>query len=184
MYKLLFLNVFLLLLCAGCVSRPPLPETPETFVLRGKVAVTEQGEHFSANLLWHQRGEGFEMDLWGPLGQGRMKIVKEAGQVRLETGEGVLLSGEPDRVMREQLGWSLPLDVLPSWVQGVPLPGTAAESLVRDASGRLASFVQLGWSVTLERYQAVGTDARELPTRITASRTDARVRLVVSEWRL
>ena len=183
-YKLLFLNVFLILLCAGCVSTPQLPEAPETFVLRGKVAVSEAGEHFTANLLWHQRGEGFEMDLWGPLGQGRVRVVKENGELRITTDRGVVLAGEPDRVMRQELGWSLPLDVLPAWVQGTPLAELPAEAQVRDEAGRFVSFSQLGWAVALDRYQSVGERFRELPTRITASRPDARVRLVVSDWRL
>lgn len=173
-----------MLLCAGCVSRPPLPEVPEVFVLRGKVAITEAGEHFTANLLWHQRGEGFEMDLWGPLGQGRVHIVREAGEVRLTNDQGTLLAGEPDQVMREALGWSLPLDVLPAWVQGAPLPDVPAEGEVRDAAGQLVSFSQLGWSVALDRYETVAPGTSALPTRITAVRGDARVRLVVSEWRL
>lgn len=182
-YKLLFLNVFLVLVCAGCVSRPALPGKPEVFVLRGKVAVTEAGEHFTANLLWHQRGEGFEMDLWGPLGQGRVRIVREAGELRLTNEQGVLVAGEPDRVMREQLGWSLPLDVLPAWVQGAPVADLPAEAEVRDETGRFLSFSQLGWSVALERYETAAAGTRSLPTRITATRPDARVRLVVSEWR-
>ncbi len=153
-------------------------------MLRGKVAVTESGGHFTANLLWHQRGEGFEMDLWGPLGQGRMRIIREAGEVRLTNADGVLMAGDPDRVMREQLGWSLPLDVLPAWVQGAPLAGVPVQAEMRDEAGRFVSFSQLGWSVALERYQTVAEGNRALPTRITASRADARVRLVVSEWRL
>jgi outer membrane lipoprotein LolB len=183
-YKLLFLNVFLALFCAGCVARPTIPEAPEVFVLRGKVAITEAGEHFTANLLWHQRGKGFEMDLWGPLGQGRVHIVQEAGEVRITNEQGVLMAGEPNRVMRDQLGWSLPLDVLPAWVQGAPLSDVPAEAEVRDEAGRLVSFTQLGWAVALERYQTVSAGNRVLPTRITAIRSDARVRLVVSEWRL
>ncbi|MGE0624590.1 MAG: lipoprotein insertase outer membrane protein LolB [Pseudomonadales bacterium] len=166
------------------MTRPPLPAAPEVFVLRGKVAVTEAGEHFTANLLWHQRGAGFEMDLWGPLGQGRVRIVRERDEVRIANDQGVVMAGEPDRVMREQLGWSLPLDVLPAWVQGAPLSGVPAEALVRDEEGRFVSFTQLGWSVALERYESLAAGARALPTRITAIRADARVRLVVSEWRL
>lgn len=211
MYNLLFLKVFLTvflrrsqvqpgrlglapalfcLFASGCAGLPGPPETPETFVLTGKVGVRQADESFSANLLWHQIGEGFEIDLWGPLGQGRVKLVKKDGEISLESDRGVLARGEPEAVMQAHLGWSLPLAVLPAWVQGGPLAGVAATGLEEDAEGRVSGFEQLGWQVALERYQRVpigvdeGAGSRDLPRRITATRDDARVRLVVSEWRL
>ena len=185
-----WLAAFLCLAVAGCTGLPRPPETPETFVLTGKVGVREADESFSANLLWHQMGEAFEIDLWGPLGQGRVKLVKKDGEIRLESDKGVLAQGEPEAVMRAHLGWSLPLAVLPAWVQGGPVDEMPVSGLTRDEAGRVLGFEQLGWQVALERYQSVGTDAapggpeRELPRRITATRDDARVRLVISEWRL
>ncbi len=178
------------LLIAGCAGVPSLPEAPETFVLTGKVGVREANESFSANLLWHQMGDAFEIDLWGPLGQGRVKLVKKDGEIRLESDKGVLAQGEPEAVMRAHLGWSLPLEVLPAWVQGGPVTGIPSSGLTRDEAGRVLSFEQLDWNVLLERYQSVPESleteapARQLPGRVTATRNDARVRLVISEWRL
>ena len=176
---------FLALFVAGCVTLPELPDAPETFVLSGKVGVREARESFSANLLWHQKGEAFEIDLWGPLGQGRTKLVKKNGEIQLLTDKGVLAEGQADRVMHEHLGWSLPMDVLPAWVQGEPFASAPVADLARDEAGRVTGFSQLGWAVVLERYQPVeeGLGFRDLPTRITASREEARVRLVISEWR-
>ena len=63
-------------------------------------------------------------------------------------------------------------------------------ALTQDEDGRVSGFEQLGWSVQLERYQAVPAAAdgagaeRQLPRRVTATRDDSRVRLVISEWRL
>ena len=179
-----------LLLIAGCAGLPSQPETPETFVLAGNVGVREADESFSANLLWHQMGEAFEIDLWGPLGQGRVKLVKKDGEISLESEKGVIAQGEPEAVMRSHLGWSLPLEVLPAWVQGGPLPTIPVSGLTEDEAGRVSGFEQLGWKVQLERYQEVPAAAdgagaeRQLPRRVTATREDARVRLVISEWRL
>ncbi len=183
-YNSLFLNVFLILLVAGCATRPVPPQSPETFALRGKVAVREGEVRFGANLLWHQRGQDFEMDLWGPLGQGRVNLVKEGERIRLRTGDGQVTEGPADTLMRARLGWSLPLDTLPAWVRGEPLAGVPAEALARDAQGRITGFRQLGWDVALGGYRRVAQGVRDLPTRITATREAARIRLVVSGWRL
>ena len=183
-------HVLLCLVLAGCAGLPGPPEQPETFVLSGKVGVREADGSFSANLLWHQIGDGFEIDLWGPLGQGRVKLVKKDGEITLESDRGVLAQGEAETVMQTHLGWSLPLAVLPAWVQGGPLVDLPVTGLEEDAEGRVTGFQQLGWSVVLERYLGVpygvgeGAGQRQLPRRITATRDDARVRLVVSEWRL
>ena len=185
--KLLFLKGFFLLLSAGCASVPEVPSAPERFALKGKVAVREGNEHFTANLLWHQRSDGFEIDLWGPLGQGRMQIVKKEAQIQIRDGRGELLTaGDPERVMRQQLGWALPLEVLPAWVQGRLLAEVGAEALTEDEAGRLQSFRQLDWQVRLERYQTVSGTAgsRDLPTRVTAENERTRLRLVVSEWEI
>ena len=180
------LAVGAILLIGGCAGVPGMPETPETFVLSGKVGVREARESFSANLLWHQKGEAFDIDLWGPLGQGRVKLVKKGDGIELRSDQGVLAEGDADTVMRAHLGWSLPVDVLPAWVQGTPFMGAPVAEVARDPEGRLTGFTQLGWAVALERYLTVpdGARHRDLPTRITATREDARVRLVVSEWRL
>ena len=63
LYKHLFLKGFFLLVLAGCAAVPRLPESPATFALKGKVAVQEAGENFTANLLWQQDGDGFQIDL-------------------------------------------------------------------------------------------------------------------------
>ncbi|MEM8767292.1 MAG: lipoprotein insertase outer membrane protein LolB [Pseudomonadota bacterium] len=155
-------------------------------MLTGKVGIREGTESFSANLLWRQQAEGFRMDLWGPLGQGRVEIVNKGSQIQLRNGQGLITEGDPDQVMREQLGWTLPLTVLPSWVQGQPLADVQVSAARLDEAGRLAAFEQLGWSVALDRYEAVTGAAgeRQLPTRITATRAETRVRVVVADWQL
>jgi outer membrane lipoprotein LolB len=190
-YKPLFLNVFLIfpliLLVAGCVSMPPAPTVPEDFSLKGKVAVRDGEAQFSANILWQQRGNGFEIDLWGPLGQGRVQLVKQGEQVILKDGRGeVLTEGDAESVMSRHLGWSLPIDVLPAWIQGRPLAAVGSEDLTYGEDGELLAFRQLDWQVRLDRYrqlQGVG-GIRNLPGRVTAEKQAARVRLVITEWRI
>lgn len=190
-YKPLFLNVFLIVsliqLVAGCVSMPPAPTVPDDFSLKGKVAVRDGDEQFSANILWQQRGDGFEIDLWGPLGQGRVQLVKLGGRVILKDGQGeVLTAGDAETVMLRHLGWSLPIDVLPAWIQGRPLAAVGSEGLSYGDDGELLSFRQLDWQVQLDRYrqlEGVG-GIRNLPGRVTAEKEAARVRLVITEWRI
>lgn len=193
---------------SGCTTLPREGPAEGGFHMRGKMGIVQGEESFSARFLWRQEGEHFTIDLWGPLGQGRMQLSGNRRRLELREGDGTLISrGTPETVMRRHLGWSLPLSVLPQWVRGRPAREVPAEALVRDEAGRVSGFRQLGWQVDLARYRQVegeppaGVEADDeasggeaddgasgsavfLPHRVTARRDAYRVRLAISQWRI
>ncbi len=193
--KRLVFQGLLLSLLAACAAVPSREPTEGGFLMRGKLGVAYPADSFSARFLWQQRRDGFAIDLWGPLGQGRVQLVGDARALELRQGDGTLVDrGPAEQVMLRHLGWSLPLSVLPQWARGRPAGSHPVSARQRDEAGRLAAFEQLGWSVELDRYQAVAanppaagaqvpdTAGTFLPHRITATRGDYRVRLAVSGW--
>lgn len=183
--KFLFLNVFWLLLQAGCATSPVL--TAGEFELRGKVSVAEDDTRFSARFIWQQSGGGFDLELWGPLGQGRVRLLGDRQRLAIVDAKGQTVSqGSPDAVMREHLGWTLPIDALSHWALGTPTPELPLAAQQHDTAGRLIAFEQLGWSIACDRHRTVasGAQPRWLPARVTAERPGYRVRMVVSHWRL
>lgn len=197
----LVLQGLLLTLVAGCATWHTPAPAAGGFVSRGKLGVVAGEESFSARYLWQQDGAAFVIDLWGPLGQGRVQLAGDGVLLELRQGDGTVVDrGPPGRVMERHLGWSLPLSVLPEWVRGNPAPGKRVSHREFDDRGRLAAFRQLGWTVELERYRPVeetagppvpvadGADGQPaavaLPHRITAYRDDYRVRLAVSTWQI
>jgi outer membrane lipoprotein LolB len=181
-----FFPAILLFGLAGCVAVPRPEVAPGEFLLRGKLGVVQDDESFSARFLWHQQDDSFAMDVWGPLGQGRVRLEGTAGRLTLLDGDGSVLSeGPAEAVMAAQLGWSLPLSVLPEWVRGRPAPGHRASRRDYDDAGRLVAFDQLRWRVELDRFApADAAGGPLLPFRVTATRDAYRVRLAVSEWRI
>jgi outer membrane lipoprotein LolB len=178
-------NALLLLICTGCASVAIPPAGPDGFVLRGKLAVVEEGRSVSARFLWRQTGDSFAIDLWGPLGQGQMRLEGDARELVLrDAGGNVLTRGAHEEVMRAQLGWSLPLAVLPDWVRGRPHPGLPSTNRATDAEGHVASFSQLDWTVVLGRWRPTENSSagRDMPHRISAQRGIYRVRLAISDW--
>lgn len=181
---------------AGCTGLPRTGPAEGGFHLRGKMGVVQGEESFSARFLWQQEGRRFTIDLWGPLGQGRLRLVGDRRRLELREGDGTLISrGTPEEVMLRHLGWTLPLSVLPQWVRGRTAAGLPAGDLVRDEAGHLEGFAQVGWQVDLERYREVKPEASSdsasapenpvfLPHRVTARRDAYRVRLAISEWRI
>ncbi len=179
--KLLFLNaIFVALwLLAGCVSIPPMSPATD-FSIKGTIGVTEGGDSWSARFVWRQSGERFEIDLWGPLGQGHSRLRGTPDRLEITDAEGnVRTSGSPEALMFAELGWSLPLSLLLDWLQGRPSPEAPVVDAIRDPSGRLTDFRQLGWQVRFDHAgkASVGT----LPRRITANKPGYRVRVVISD---
>ncbi|MGA0840825.1 MAG: outer membrane lipoprotein LolB [Pseudomonadales bacterium] len=176
-----------IMLCStvvACASRP-VPPPAGGFELSGKLSVAEGQRSLTARFRWRQVGHDFAIELWGPLGQGRLRLEGDDKEVRVIDASGaVLASGSHDAVMKRELGFTLPLAVLPDWVQGQPHSGLPVTAAVRDPTGHLEQFHQLDWVVNLDNWRGDQAANQARPGRITASRGAYRVRLAVSEWHL
>ena len=167
-----------LLVVAGC-AQIPVESGPVDFQVKGKVGVVEGERSYAARFVWRQTGDRYDIVLWGPLGQGSTRLRGGPDRIEVTGGkDGPSLSGDPGQVMRQRLGWSLPLEVLPWWISGRPAPDGPVESSRRDGEGRLTAFRQLGWQVNYDRFDA-GEDPAG-PGRITAERPGYRIRVTIS----
>lgn len=79
-----------------------------------------------------------------------------------------------------RLGFDPPLASLRYWILGVPDPASPADETLDPAQQRLKSLAQGGWHIDYAGYVAVGSEW--LPARLTLSRADVRVKLLVDDW--
>lgn len=184
----------LMLVLTGCAAVPRAPEPIDasqrkaellalaSWRMTGSVAVSVNGEGASARLAWRQAGEKSELSLSGPLGVGALRAVFDPGDLSLEDGRGNSLHGDEARaLLSDRLGTEIPLAALRYWVLGLPEPGTPAQESI-GPDGRPTRIEQAGWLVAIDRY---ATDvAGGLPTRLSASKDGARIKLAVSHWDL
>lgn len=183
-----------LLLAGGCASLPPAGDAGswpgrraelqalQTWTLDGRVAVATAAEGFSGGLAWRQEGEQAEIDLRGPLGAAALSIRLDGLSMTVTDGSGASIAGEAaHEYVASEIGAPLPVAELRYWLVGVPAPGLPHQETI-GADGRLARLEQAGWQLCYARYEAVGNLA--LPARIDIESKTARLRLVVSSWRL
>ena len=170
------------LLLPSCAMPTRSPLADADFRVRGKVGVRDGDKGFSATFDWRQTGERYDIALRGPLGQGAVRLLGDGRAIAVTTAKGVVLQGEnPDAVLANALGWSLPVAALRYWVRGRYDPAAQATQRTYGADGNLAAFRQHGWTVRLSRWQTlVGGTA---PGKIVADRSDVRVALVCRQWR-
>jgi outer membrane lipoprotein LolB len=161
----------------------PEPEFVEVggFAVKGKLAVRLPNDGFSSSFLWQHAPGHDEIDLWGPLGQGRSRMVGDGRGVTVYTAKGeVYRARSPEAGMQRWLGFSLPFSALTHWVRGEAAPGYPTAAHVTAADGELLVLEQLSWRLEYSRYgDAAG---RRLPGKIVATRNDVKVTLLPAEW--
>lgn len=121
------------------------------------------------------------MRIIAPFGQGTYELKGGHGKVTLLTEKNELLEAtDPDALMTENLGWSVPVLGLQYWVLGVPDPDSSIARRNIDAAGRLTALEQEGWKIIFSQYRTVGI--YELPGKISMENPHIRVRLVIQDW--
>lgn len=184
----------LLALPAGCalqrgVELPPLEgwQTRQQVLggwrswdFAGRIAVRDGEEGFNGRLEWRQRGRRFDVRISGPFGAGAVEIDGDPQRITVTDGDGAVTElSDAERDLRRRYGWAIPLASLRYWALGLPDPATPAVTRCGDA-GRLAALRQGGWKVTIDAYgEAAG---QPMPHRMTATRHDTRVRIVIDRW--
>ena len=99
----------------GCqtVPAPPQAGAPVVQLVVGKLAGRLDGEGFTASFRWQRlAGGGHNIELWGPLGQGRTQLVGDQQHLEIRQG-GEVVAQEQDGEGRlqgfTQLGWQVAL---------------------------------------------------------------------------
>lgn len=105
------------------------------------------------------------LDLSTPLGSVLAQARWSQTRVVLATPRGETDFADLDALTREVLGESLPVAALFDWLRGRPWTGAPSTPI---AAGSGAGFEQLGWSVSLARFdEALVSARRDSPPPVT-----------------
>ena len=159
----------------ACVAPPVLPEAGMEFRVAGRVGLVAERRAVSANFVWRQYVDGVEIELWGPLGQGRTRVVADGASLTVYAADGTRLEdADAEALLRREFGLAAPLDLLSHWIRGRPAPEWPVDGAGDD------SFTQLGWHVVLSGFLEVS--GRRVPGRLVATRGDRRLTVLCREW--
>ena len=156
----------LLAACASVPTQfPELAAAPESFEISGRLAIRQDQRSDIAKLRWTRKGG---TDLWvisSPIGNEVARVQSDATGATLNLPDGSEVSAPTFEALTERyLGVGLDPDEIAAWLHG-----------------RNAPRAREGWKVTVDEKQQAG--AVELARRVTATRGDVLVRLVVDEYR-
>ena len=155
---------------------------PDQWRLIGKLGVRTEADSGSVTIDWQQRGDAYTIRINGPLGQGNLRVEGNSQSITLQQpGRQPVASTTPELLLRETLGWFVPIDNLRYWVQGIPSSDDVIHRPVYDEQGMLVAFEQADWSVSISRYKSV--EKWLLPYRIKIKRDEIELILAIHQWR-
>ena len=142
----------------------------------GRLAFASDKESMSGNINWRHGVGRDDIEIVGPLAQGRVLISVVPNGVSIDDGESVqTFSGSANDILQLQLGMDVPVDALKYWVLGESDP---AHSFIAQDEG----FFQQGWVVRIKEMQQV-KDWR-LPKRLLLENDKTRIKIIVDRWDL
>jgi outer membrane lipoprotein LolB len=157
--------------------------TIERWVVQGRLGIETRSDGGTATLNWEQDGASYAMRIMAPLGQGTFELRGNEDGVSLRTPDNRQVTArDPESLMQQSLGWSLPVAGMRYWVRGLPVPGHPIEQIRVDDSGHLLDLQQDGWRISMQRYRTVG--GHELPDKIFMESEPLKMRVLISEWQL
>jgi outer membrane lipoprotein LolB len=150
------------------------------WTLAAHIAVSDGRDGGSGELQWKQDETRFDFIVRAPVTGRTWRLSGDAANATLEGVEPQAFSGtDPEQLLRERVGWDVPLADLRSWVRGLRAPGARAD-VQYDEKNLPAVIAQSGWRI---EYRDWFSDRDPpLPRKVFASRGNARVRLAIESW--
>ncbi|MHB9021126.1 MAG: lipoprotein insertase outer membrane protein LolB [Halothiobacillus sp.] len=196
------LGLVFLGLLAGCAQLPTKPELTaaqqqrlmpewqrhelavrqqENWQCIGRIAIRTETQGGTVNLDWQQTGLFAKITLSAPLNQGVVELRGQPGLMMITDSSGNKeLTRDPEATIAKLTGWQIPINALPDWIRGIPHDSNASFQL--NAQGLLHTLQDAGWQIEYEQYTPPTAANRPMPQKITVSKDDVRLRLIVESW--
>lgn len=140
----------------------------------GRLSMVNETDSVTAAVNWQHQKDREDIELVGPLAQGRLLISLQADKVVVDDGDQAReYSGKVEDVVAEQLRVDVPVESLRYWVLGLSDP---QQKFVEQKDG----FFQAGWLIRFREMQKLDNDW--LPRKMTAEKDKTRIKLIVDRW--
>lgn len=149
--------------------------------ITGKIGVINGNKGGSANVEWKQYRNNFAITLYGPFRSEQIQIIGKQGEVKLLTSTGSTQTAvTPEKIIKQQLGWNVPVTGLMYWSKGIPMPGVPIELIKFSKEQRLTKLVQQGWTIEYQEYKSFNKFT--LPTKFSLQYEKIKIKLIFKSW--
>jgi outer membrane lipoprotein LolB len=186
--------LFLLAFLVACSEAPVRPdrgidldlqnqrEQIQSWKLNGRLSITSEKESGTVSFYWSQDDERYLMSFIAPLGQGTFALRGGEGDgVYLLTAQDeVLHADDAETLLKQSVGWHVPVSGFKYWVRGLQEPGVDVTNQQFDDKGLITEMQQADWNIRIKRYMDV--DGLDLPAKIFMHNDHVKLKLIVQTW--
>ena len=184
--------LILLAFLAGCSEVPLRPDSDidlqnqreqiQRWNLNGRLSLSSEKESGTVTFHWTQDYERYLMRFIAPLGQGSYALRGGEGDgVYLLTAKNkVLRADDAETLLKQSVGWHVPVSGFRYWVRGLPEPRGDVTDQKFDDQGRVVEMQQAGWNINIKRYMDV--DGIDLPAKIFMHNDHFKLKLIIQTW--
>ena len=192
LYPLVFCICLVLVGCVSFVFKPSVVETriieaggarpSVNFEFMARVLVEGGDKGFSGGIRWNHVSTVDNIQLLSPFRQVVAEIKSSEGTALLTASEQrIYRATNVENLIKQVLGWRLPILGLQYWVRGVNSPKTKSE-IDRDADGRIIGIRQDGWTIIYTSYFPSQLIKTERPRVLVLKRSNLKIKLVIDNW--
>lgn len=175
----------------GCQAMPPTSHTPaknqpikalQHFYAEGVLGLRMPDGAQNLHWEWQAQADHYTLTLRAPLGVGTLKVVGKGGYIALIKPDGQKVSAKnPEQLLLQETGWSLPISGLADWIKGQPIKGVACQT-IDDANHRLSILKQNGWTIHYLHYTRIS--GMNLPDKINFNTEKIFLKVVIKKWQI
>ncbi len=139
----------------------------------------EDKKVYTTRFRWRRNSIKDDIYIFTVLGNSLAQISMDNGKTTVKTSQGNIYQGDtPEKVIREVLGWSLPVKGLQFWLLGKSDPRSHVLEETRDNLNRIIGFSQQGWLINYSAF----AEKQPLPKKIMLNYDELKLRIIVDRW--
>ena len=151
--------------------------------ISGKIGIKTPDDTSSGFIDWHQQNQAYQIKISGALGLGATYIDGKPPYVSVKSaGKEEFTTTNPDELLKEQIGFAMPLTELQHWVKGLPAPGSDFK-MTYYPDGTPNTMKQNDWDLTFSKFKNHQPENILLPGKIVVSGQGYRITLIAKTWK-
>lgn len=155
--------------------------TIHSWQIIGRIAVKTADDAWTATLNWQQQGDEYRIRILAAF-HGVYEIKQSAGRFSITTPENERVeAGNAESLMREHLGWILPVGAMKHWIRGLPDQGLPISGRRLSPTAELLGLEQQGWNVALSLYKPY--KKYRFPGKLILTNDNAKITILANEWK-
>ena len=188
--------LFITSIISGCATQAPRNNFnvskqiyQDNIQISGRISIqyqeNDQEQSLHGNFEWQQNNNNIAIDLSSPLGQTIANITQNKdGASITEAKKPPRTAQNIEQLLRETVGWTIPVQNLKSWLQGFEAKELQQFTPITSIDNNTIS--SQGWQIRYASWQEKET--LTFPKRIDLSRYtqemgELKIRIVIDEWK-